>query len=319
MEVTDRKKARKDGMVAAILEKTNIPKMCRVIQKFDNFHLSNIEGNLIDGLQRQGTLDKIRPGQSIAVTAGSRGIANIALITLTVIKEIKRMGANPFIIPTMGSHGGSLAEGQVKILENYGITEKTMGCPICATMDTVQVGVSEYGLPVNIDKYACQADGIVVICRVKSHTAFRGKYESGLLKMITIGLGKQKGAEICHAQGFGNMERNIVANSKTILANCKVLFGVASIENAYDETRRIAVVPAEKFFEEEPYLLEEAKENMPSILIKEFDVLIIDESGKNISGDGMDPNITGNFCTQYASGGAVKQRTVLLDLTEESY
>lgn len=314
-----RKKARNDGMVAQILMKTPLPKMCRVRQKFNDFQLFNIEEAVASQLQRPGTLDRIRPGQSIAVAVGSRGIANIALITRTVISAIKHMGANPFIIPAMGSHGGSRAEGQVKILESYGIIEEAMGCPICATMDTIRIGTSEYGLPVYIDRYACRADGIVVICRVKPHTAFQGRYESGLLKMITIGLGKQKGAETCHAQGFGHMEKNLVANAKVILENCKVLFGVASVENAYDETRRIAAVPAEKFFDEEPRLLEEAKEHMPSILIKEFDVLVIDESGKNISGDGMDPNITGNFCSPYASGGAVKQRTVLLDLTEESH
>lgn len=316
---SDRKTAKKDGMVAAILEKTRIPRMCKVRQKFDQDYLSDIEGELVTQLQRPGTLDRIKPGQSIAVTAGSRGIAHIERITRTVIEEIKRIGANPFIIPAMGSHGGSRVEGQVEILKSYGITEKTMGCPIRATMETVQVGVSEYELAVYMDKYACQADGIVAIGRVKPHTAFRGRYESGLLKMITIGLGKQKGAEICHAQGFGNMEKNLVANAKVILANCKILFGVAIVENAYEEIRRIAAIPADKFFDEEPCLLKEAKEHMPSILIKEFDVLIIDESGKNISGDGMDPNITGNFCGPYAWGGAVKQRTVLLDLTKESH
>jgi hypothetical protein len=314
-----RKKARNNGMVAQILAKTQIPKMCRVRQKFDGFQLTDIEGEVTTQLQRAGSLDRIRPGQAIAVAVGSRGIANIGRITHTVITAIKRMGATPFIVPAMGSHGGATAEGQVRILESYGITEAAMSCPIRATMDTVLIGCSDWGLPVYIDRYASQADGIVIICRVKPHTAFRGRYESGLLKMTTIGLGKQKGAEVCHTQGFGQMEKNLMANARVILENCRVLFGVAALENAYDQTRRIAVMPVESFFDEEPSLLKEAKKYMPSILIKEFDVLVIDEAGKNISGDGMDPNITGNFCSPYASGGAVKQRTVLLDLTAESH
>jgi hypothetical protein len=315
----NRKIARTDGMVAAILEKTQIPKMCRVKQRFDDYAISDVTGEMAAQLQRPGTLDKIKPGQSIAVTAGSRDITDIAKITRSVINGIKSRGANPFIVPAMGSHGGARAEGQVEIIESYGITEEAMGCPIRASMETVQVGVSERGLPVYIDKYASQADGIVAIGRIKPHTVFHGNYESGLIKMLTIGLGKQKGAEICHAQGFGVMEKNLKANSKVIIDNCKILFGIAIVQNAYDKPRRIVAVPAEKFFEEEPALLEDARAHMPSILIKEFDVLVIDESGKNISGEGMDSNVTGNFATPYVSGGAVKQRTVLLDITDESF
>lgn len=313
------KVARIDGSVAAIVSKQPIPRFCKIRQMFDDFKINDIECEVKKKLQRSGTLDRILPGKSIAITSGSRGVANIAKITKTIADEVKRMGGIPFIVPAMGSHGGATAEGQTEVLASYGITEKSMGCQIRSSMETVQVGVSEYGKPVRMDKHAAQADGIIVVGRVKPHTAFSGKYESGLLKMITIGLGKQFGAEICHADSFKYMEQNVTSIAREALEKCNILFGVALVENAYDETRRIEAIPSEKFFEEEPALLIEAKKNMPSILFKEVDVLIVDEVGKNISGSGMDPNITGTFATPYASGGIKKQRTVVLDLTDETH
>jgi hypothetical protein len=309
----------KDGTVAAIVKNQPIPKMYKVRQKFDDFEVCDIEEEVQKTFKRQGTLDRVKAGQSIAITAGSRGIANISSIIKAVVDEVKRVGGKPFIVPTMGSHGGATAEGQIEVLNSLGITEESMGCPIRSSMDTVQVGTSEFGKPVRIDKNAYEADGIIVVGRVKAHTSFRGKYESGLIKMITIGLGKQFGAEICHADSFKYMEKNITSIAKVALEKCKILCGIATIENAYDKTRRIQAIPAEKFFDEEPALLEEANKNMPSIMFNEIDVLIVDEIGKNISGAGMDPNITGAFTTTYASGGVKKQRIVILDLTEESH
>jgi hypothetical protein len=314
-----KKVAKADGVVASIIGNTPIPKMCRIKQVFDDFHIKDVKEEIIKQLTRDGTLNKINAGDSVAIGAGSRGITNYAEIVGTVVNEIKRIGGNPFIIPAMGSHGGAIASGQEAVLAGYGITEQTMGCPIRATMETLQVGTSEYGLPVFIDKYALEADGIVIIGRVKPHTSFRGKYESGLLKMLTIGLGKQKGAEICHAQGFKYMAQNLVSSASVILKNCNILFGIAIVENAYDQTIKLSSIPAEKIFDEEPALLEIAKKRMASIMFESFDVLIVDRCGKNISGDGMDPNITGNFTTPYATGGPQKERTVVLDLTEESH
>ncbi len=313
-----RKVARTDGMVAEILKQAKIPRMCKIKQIFDDTFIIDIEGEVRKQLTREFISDKIKPGSSIAITAGSRGIANYARIIKTIVKEVQKMGGIPFIVPAMGSHGGAIAIGQKNILANYGITEEAMGCSVRATMETIRVGTSEYGLPVYIDKYAAEADGIIAVGRVKPHTAFRGQYESGLLKMMTIGLGKQKGAEICHAQGFKYMAQNLVAQSRVILKNCKILFGVAIVENAYDQTMKISAIPADKIFDEEPALLEMAKKNMARIIIDKFDVLVVDYFGKNISGDGMDPNITGDFGSPYASGGPEKQRTVVLDLTEES-
>jgi hypothetical protein len=311
--------ARTDGTVAEILSKVHIPKVCKVRQQFDSFQISDIEAEMRKELRRPGTLERIRPGESIAITAGSRGVANIAIIIKTIADEVKRVGGKPFIIPAMGSHGGATADGQREVLASFGITEAAMECPVRATMETTQIGVSETGLPVNIDRYAYEADGIIVVGRIKPHTAFRGPYESGLLKMVVIGLGKQKGAEICHSQGFQAMARNIVAIGEVALRNSKILFGVATIENAYDQTRRITAIPAAHIMTEEPELLDEARGHMASILIEEIDVLIVDEIGKNISGDGMDPNITGDFSTPYATGGIKKQRTVVLDLTEATH
>jgi hypothetical protein len=315
----NRKVARTDGSVAAIVGKQTIPKMCKVRQKFDDFEIKNLEAEIISKFKRPGTIDRIKPGQTIAITAGSRGISNIARIIKAVVDEVKKVGGKPFIIPAMGSHGGATAEGQLEVLESYNITEKTMGCPIHSSMETVQIGVSELGKPVRIDKFAFEADGIIVVGRVKPHTSFRGKYESGLIKMVAIGLGKQFGAEICHSDSFAYMEENITTTAKVTLEKCKILFGLAIVENAYDKTRKIEAIPSEKFFDEEPALQEEAKKHMPSILTTDVDVLIVDEIGKNISGDGMDPNVTGTFSTPYATGGLNKQRTIVLNLTEETH
>lgn len=312
------KTTRTDGAVAATVSGQRIPKMCKVRQEFDNFKIPDIEAEVRQKLKRPGTLDRIKPGYKIAITAGSRGVANISRITRVVVDEVKRAGGAPFIIPSMGSHGGATAEGQLAVLANYDITETTIGCPVISSMATVQIGISSQNKPVHIDKTASEADGIIVINRIKPHTAFRGTYESGLLKMITIGLGKQYGAEICHSDGFEHMEENVTSLARVTLETHKILLGLAIIENAYHNTRRIEAIPAENIFREEPALLVEAKANMPGILFKKIDVLIVDQIGKNISGDGMDPNITGTFCSPCAAGGSTQQRTVVLDITDES-
>lgn len=308
-----------DGVMADILREQSIPKMVKIKQIFKKNHVKDVVAITRKELKKRGTLDKIKPDQSIAITAGSRGIANIALIIKTIVNEVKAVGGKPFIIPAMGSHGGATSRGQKDILAGYGITEEYMGCPIRASMETVQIDNASNGLPVFIDKHASQSDGIIVVNRIKAHTAFRGDYESGLVKMITIGLGKQKGAGICHSRGFGEMANNIKQIAKKTLASGKILFGVGIIENAYEKTARISAIPAKEILKKEIDLLNESKRMMPEILIKNIDVLIIDEIGKDISGDGMDPNITGTFATPYASGGSNQQRTVVLDLTDETH
>lgn len=186
-------------------------------------------------------------------------------------------------------------------------------------MDAVLLGYSELGKPVYIDRLAYESDGIIVSCRVKPHNAFRGKYESGFCKMMVVGLGKQKGAESVHSDGMGLIAQNLPANAKVILEKAPILMGVGTIENAYDETAKIVAVHADDILDEEPGLLQEAFGNMPKLIVGECDVLVVNEIGKNISGTGVDPNITGTFSTPYASGGVKVQRTCFLDLTEASH
>jgi len=261
----------------------------------------------------------IRPGMSIAITAGSRGIRNVDIITKAIVDFVKSRGAHPFIVPAMGSHGGATAEGQLEILAGYHITPETMGCPIKSSMEVVELGCSERGRRVAIDKNAYEADGIIISCRLKPHNAFRGPYESGPCKMMTVGLGKQVGASVVHSDGMDVIAQNIPTMAKVVLEKAKILFAIPCIENAYDETCKIEAIPADKILEREPELLKYAFSNMPKLIVDETDVLIVDEVGKNFSGTGVDPNITGTFSTPYATGGIRVQRTCFLNLSEESH
>ena len=310
-----------ENMVSRLIKDTKIPKMIKIRQKFSyqRIERENIEDCISMGINKKQLSKKIKPGMRICITAGSRGISNIDVILGTAVKYCKERGAKPFIVPAMGSHGGATAEGQREVLSSLNITEQTMGCPILATMDTVLIGHTEDGKEVYIDKYAAEADGIIVINRVKAHTAFRGPYESGIMKMMTIGLGKQHGAEVCHSAGINRMAQYIPSFGKTILKNAPVMFAVAITENAFDETYKISVLTPDEVISEEPYLLKEAISLMPRIYFDSCDVLIVDEIGKNISGDGMDPNITGTFPTPDVKGGIQAQRRGILSLTEETH
>ena len=241
------------------------------------------------------------------------------VITKAVVDAVKRRGANPFIVPAMGSHGGATAEGQLEVLAGYGITPEAMGCPIRSSMEVVELGTSDTGLPVYMDKNAFESDGVILSCRLKPHNAFRGKVESGPCKMMAVGLGKQKGAERVHSEGMGKIGQNILSIAKVMLEKGPILFAIPCIENAYDETCRIEAIDAKDILTREPELLQFAFNNMPSLLVGEGDVLIVDETGKNYSGTGVDPNITGTFSTEFAHGGVKVQRTCFLDLSEESH
>ena len=220
----------------------------------------------------------------------------------------------------MGSHGGATPEGQVEVLHSLGISEETVGAPIYSSMDVVQIGESVGGIPVYFDKYAAtKADATVVVGRVKPHTSFRGSFESGLAKMVAIGLGKQKGAEICHAAGPAHMSQRIEDFARTAIEKSNVIFGVGILENAYDETSKIVALPKEEILAREPELLREAKANLPQILFEDYDVLIVDEIGKNISGLGMDTNIINRFPTLAVKCEPTMQRIVVLDVTKETH
>lgn len=312
---------RERQVVADLVNDTYVPRMFRVKQNFPRPRIEKEEiPDVINGLLSQEKFaSRIKPGMRIAITAGSRGVANVALTTRCIADFVKSRGASPFVVPAMGSHGGATAEGQKALLAGYGVTEENVGCPILSSMEVKKIGVNEEGGDVYIDKHAAEADGIILGCRIKPHTAFRGPYESGMMKMMAIGLGKQYGAEVCHEAGFKNMAKNVPLFGKCIIKNAPVLFAVPTIENAFDETCRILAVAAEDIEAQEPELLKEAFTYMPRILVDSCDVLIVDQIGKNFSGDGMDPNITGTFCTPYASGGIASQRVAVLDLSPETH
>lgn len=306
------------SILRELLNDIPIPQMVKIRQKFDRTILENPELELVNKLASSGVMESIHPGQQVAVAVGSRGIANIAGFTKTTIDAIKERGAFPFIVPCMGSHGGATAEGQTEVLLHFGITEASMGAPIRSSMEVVKIDQLPNGLPVYVDRIASEADAIVVINRVKPHTAFRGRIESGIMKMIAIGLGKQKGAEACHKLGFKYMAENVPAMANLMIEKLPIVFGVALVENAYDETCQVEVLPAAEIEAREEQLLIEAKSRLPKILFDEIDVLVIDYIGKNISGDGMDPNVTGRYPTPYAHGGPDVAKMVVLDLTPET-
>ena len=314
-------KIRNDGTVSRLLKDVPLPEMFHAAQRFNDAHIEreDIEKNIFEEIRARGMDRRIQPGMRIAITAGSRGIRNVDEITRSVVAFVKSRGAEPFIVPAMGSHGGATAEGQKEMLAGYGITEERMGCPIRSSMETVYLGNSELGKPVYMDRNAYESDGVILSCRLKPHNAFRGKVESGPCKMMTVGLGKQKGAEQVHSDGMDNIAKNIPTMAKVTIGTGKILFAIPCLENAYDQTLMFEAIPAEKILDREPELLKIAFANMPSILVQEGDVLIVDRIGKNISGTGVDPNITGTFSTPYASGGVRVQRTCFLDLTEESH
>ncbi|MFO1320738.1 MAG: lactate racemase domain-containing protein [Burkholderiales bacterium] len=273
-----------------------LPRMVQVRQKFESPRVADVKAAVAEQFKRAEVRTKIKPGMTIAVGCGSRGIANIADCAKQVIAELKALGAKPFIFPAMGSHGGATAEGQREVLEGYGITEESMGCPVQSQMDVVEVGKLDSGMPVYVDKLAAAADGIVVICRVKPHTNFRAPIESGIVKMLTIGMGKIIGATELHTEGMDAFGALLPAAAKLIMARKNVLMGVAMVENAADETALIEAVPAEQIFDREPVLQAQAKKLMARLQFDEIDVLIVERIGKNISGSGMDPNITGRNC-----------------------
>jgi hypothetical protein len=306
-------------IIRDLLKGTPLPRMAKVRQTFPASEVKDVAGTLRAEIAKPAIAGSIKAGMRIAIAVGSRGVAEIPTLARVTAEEIRRRGGKPFIVPAMGSHGGATAAGQKEVLANLGVTEATAGCEILSSMEVVEIGRLPVGLPVYMDKFAYEADGIVVINRVKPHTAFRGPNESGVVKMITIGLGKQKGAEACHAYGFGVAAEYIPAMAEITLAKAPILFGVATVENAYDRVAKIVAIPPKELAATDRALLIEAKAAMARIGFDQMDVLIVDEIGKEISGDGMDPNIMGRYPTPFASGGPQINKLVLLDLTEKSH
>ncbi len=300
-----------------LLDGIPIPRVVRVHRRFDRPAPIDLEHETVAEVRRCRAAKTIRPGMSVAIAIGSRGISNQPLIVRTLVAELKELGAAPFIVPAMGSHGGATADGQRATLARLGIDEESVGAPVRATMETVVLGDTPSGLPVNLDRHAADADAIVIVNRVKPHVSFRGAYESGLVKMIAIGLGKQRGAEVCHNLGFGTMASNIREMAEFVLSRDRILFGLALLENVYHDTVEIVAIPADEILDREPELLERAKALSPPLPFDSLDVLVIDEIGKEYSGTGFDTNVVGRYHTPYVTGGPDITRIAVLDLTDK--
>lgn len=270
----------------------NYPKMYRLRQHLNSEKLTDLKRAVFDELDRIGIRDKIKKDGEIAVCAGSRGINNIDKIVKAAVDYVFEHGGKPFIVPAMGSHGGATAEGQIHVLEKYGISEELMGCEIRSDMEPVYLGNAENGAPIYFDKNAYGADGIIVVNRVKPHTDFLAKNESGVVKMCAVGLGKEKGATAMHGYNLGE---TIPLSLKVSLKKAPYLAGLAIIENSMDETYKIKALRPEEFLEEEAKLLEEAKEQVPHMPVDDLDVLIVKEMGKMFSGTGVDTKVIGRI------------------------
>jgi len=297
------------------------PEMALIKQNFDAQRLADVSGEVTREIEGLILAEKIKKGDSVAITAGSRGIANIDVIIKAVVEHVKGLGAHPFIFPAMGSHGGATDQGQAKVLEGFGITAETMGCPIKSSMAVVCLGEASDGYPIYVDKHASEADHIAVVNRVKAHTKFEGPIESGLMKMMAIGMGKHKGAEYYHKAAVQLTFQRIVERvGLEVIQRSPVRFGLGVVENAYHQTCLIKALRPEGIFEGEKRLLAISKERMPRLPFDEIDILIIDQIGKDISGTGMDTNVTGrnrDILGDFTSSPRVK-RIFVRDLTDET-
>ena len=295
-----------------------MPHWIRVRQRFDSPAGINIAESVRNEFAKPKIRDFLRPGLSVAVGVGSRGIASLTTLVKETIDALKAADCAPFIVPAMGSHGNATAAGQVALLADYGVTEKEMGVPIRATMEAELIGQLSTGLPLYFDKHALDADLVVPICRIKPHTGFRGGIESGITKMLGIGFGKHIGAQAMHQRGFKMMAAHLLEAQELLLRNTPFGFGIAAVENAYKQTSLVEAIPALALATREPQLLQLARSWMARLPMEHLDVLVVYEIGKNISGVGMDPNITGRYFNDVESDMQV-QRIVVLNLTPATH
>ncbi|MDE0024582.1 MAG: lactate racemase domain-containing protein [Spirochaetaceae bacterium] len=309
------KAAASRSAIERILADVPLPEVVPVRQSFPASPIGDLPAAVRDALAEGGLAGMVRPRQRVALAVGSRGLANLPELVRLLAAAVRRLGAQPFVVPAMGSHGGATAEGQTQLLAKMGVTEAAVGAPIRASMDVVALGQAAPGLPAFGDKLAAQADATLMLGRVKPHSSFRGRYESGLIKMLAIGLGKQKGAETCHTRGFGALAERIAAVGKTVLARGNVAGGLAVVENARHQTHHVELVPAAAIPEREPALLKLAWDLYPRLPFDQADVLVLGRVGKEISGTGLDCNVVGRYTTPYASGGPDITRIVALDTT----
>ncbi len=311
-----------DGL--AVFERGEFPRWSRVRQQLDSAEITDVAAAVAREFAKTEVRAAISPGTKVAFTAGSRGVDRIAEVLKACVAESRKLGAEPFLIPAMGSHGGATAEGQLALLEHYGVTPAAMGCDIRASMETVELGTVENDIPVYFDKIAYQqADVVIPVGRVKPHTDFHGPIESGLMKMISIGLGKQKGADAFHREGFERFSALIPAVGLFTLSHVNIPFGIALVENGYSHLGVIEAVPGNRIMDREPELLRMARQRMGRLPGERVDILFVDEIGKNISGDGADPNVINRDISGLLEVSELNlrptiQRVIFRDLTADT-
>ena len=301
----------------AVFRHDRLPSWALVRHRMDPAEIEDIDAAVNGALEP--VADRLPSGQRACLALGSRGIDRIAEVARAMVGTLRARGLEVFAVPAMGSHGGATAEGQLAVLASLGIREETIGCEIRSSMETVQVGEVEHGVPVFVDRHAIDdADLVIPINRVKPHTDFSGPVESGLLKMIAIGLGKQRGADTFHGEGFATFARLIPAVAAVTLERIPIPFGLALLENGHARIRRIEAVPAATMFEREQELLVEADRYLARLPVAALDVLVLDRIGKDVSGLGMDSNVVGRYYTGPTGRGPAIQRIVVRDLTDET-
>ncbi|MDP8949483.1 MAG: nickel-dependent lactate racemase [Actinomycetota bacterium] len=271
------------------------PKVVKVRQEFPRPRVEDVEARVRKEFEKEEISSRVRSGMRVALTAGSRGIAQIDVVLRALVRVLKEKGAEPFIVPAMGSHGGATAEGQVEVLESLNVTEEFCEAQILSSMEVVEIGKTERGVPVYMDCHAAKADGVVIVNRIKAHTDFRGPAESGLLKMTSIGLGKHDAALELHGYGVTGIKDYMIEVGEAVLDSGCVLFGLGLVENAYDEPAKIEAITPENVQRREEELLKEYMKLMPELPVREMDILFVDALGKNYSGTGMDTNVIGRF------------------------
>jgi hypothetical protein len=299
----------------------SMPPIARVRQVCRQPVVADVPGAVASALRSSRITQRIPHGGRVALTVGSRGIAGIDQIARAAVATLKHLGFEPFIVAAMGSHGGGTAEGQRALLASFGVTEAAVGCPVRCDLETVTLGTNSFGLPIHFDRAAFEADGIVLLNRIKPHTSFTGRYESGLLKMLTIGLGKREGAAQVHKLGLPGLLKLLPEVGEILLAKTKVALGIALLENAEERTARVVAVEPEELLAVEPGLLDEARELMARLPFDQIDVLVVGELGKNFSGTGMDPNVIGRQRVETMPDlpRPVVTRLAVLDLSPETH
>jgi len=303
------------------IEEVPMPKMVRIKEKYESDKIDDVRAHIETEMDKVEIDKSSLKGKSIAVTVGSRGIPSLPVLVKAICDKLKKWGAEPFIIPAMGSHGGGTAEGNLEVINGYGITEEAIGVPIKASMEVKLIGQMDDAAhtPIYCDKYAAEADGIVLFNKVKPHTDFKGYNESGICKMIAIGIAKHTGCSWFHKQGFDTFGERIPIVAKEFLEKMNVVMGIGVVQNAYDEISEIMAFPKEKIMEGDHEMLQIAKKRLPRMKFDNIDVLIIDKIGKNISGEGADPNVTGRGFMPYFKDDFHCKKLFIRGLTEQSH